>query len=74
MILFVNFKNKHLILLIIFFLLLLEKSYKTENDLVNNSERKIIDAEHRASIAEQQISKMEEEKKVCFSFHFIKIK
>jgi len=41
----------------------IQNNNKTENDLINNSEKRIESAEQRALVAEIQISKMEEQLK-----------
>ncbi len=48
-----------------YFPLLLEKSHKAENDLTHQSEQRVINAEQRALVAEKEMSKMQEQLKVC---------
>ncbi len=37
---------------------------------MNNSEQRLIDAEQRALVAEEQISRLDEQLKVCYKFSF----
>jgi len=48
-----------------YFPLLLEKSHKAENDLTHKAEQRVINAEQRALVAEKEMSKMQEQLKVC---------
>jgi hypothetical protein len=63
MIIFVGWKKKPNLFL--YFSLLLEKSHKAENDLTHKSEQRVINAEERALVAEKEMSKMQEQLKVC---------
>jgi len=53
---------------------LLEQKYKTENDRINHSEQRAINAEQQVLITEKQVWKMREELKVSFSFILLKLK